>query len=143
MSGQPDSQFSTKHTWVVGLGASSVAVFVNLVILYFANGILGIPADFVALRGMTVVLFTILGALLATLVFWIMTRLLKNPIRTFQRLALVVLILSIIPHIRSILRPPALDMPIPAALIGGLFIIFHITTAAVCIWFLSTKTQID
>lgn len=141
MSKQPNNKFSTKHTWVVGLGAISVSIFINLVILYFAKGFLGIPSDFVPLRGMTVMLFTIIGTFTATLAFWIITRFSKNPIRTFQVVALISLVVSIVPHIRSILNPPDFDLPLSASIIGGLFILFHVAAASVCIGFFSKLTQ--
>lgn len=141
MSNEQKTQFSINHTRVVGLGASAVAVFINLIVLFFATILLDIPRDFPPLNGIVVLFFTILGTLFATVAFIIISRFSKKPIRTFQLVAVVAMILSILPNLAIILNPSEIQSLGVAPLALWVLILFHVLTAAVCIWFFSTMTQ--
>ena len=133
--------FSNRRTWLVGLGAMAVAIVTNLVVLVIARAFLNLPTGFIALTGFPVILLTLIGIFLATVVFWIISSVSMNPIRTFQIVAVIALILSILPNIsvlgstNDLARIGATPMAI------WVLIFFHFITAGISIWFFSTMTK--
>ncbi len=89
-----------------------VAALVNGLILVLSSVVLRVPA-FGPLNPILVGAFTIIGVVLATVVFAIITRMLEAPARSFRIVAAAVLVLSFIPNILALT-----GVFNPAALLG-------------------------
>src|SRR3954453_4372093 len=82
-----------------GALAIVASVIANLIIRIIAVNVLGIGQEFPPLSWGPPIVFTIMGVLGATIVFAIIARFAKRPIRLFRIIALVVLVLSLLPDI--------------------------------------------
>jgi len=76
-----------------------VAVVVNVVIRTVAVTVLGIGEGFLPLGVGPTVFFTVAGMVGAVVVFGLMLRLAKPPVRLFRRVGLVVLLVSLVPDL--------------------------------------------
>lgn len=143
MSTQTNARNSTKKIGLVGLAAIVASIVANLIVLFAAKALLDLPAEFAPLQAGAIVTFTFIGTFLAMVAFWIISRVAKNPIRTYQIVAVVALILSIIPNIGLMFNPGMMPMPGDSAtpLAAGVLIVFHFVAAGICIWLFSTRTQ--
>jgi hypothetical protein len=99
---------TTGQIWRTGLLAMLLAAALNTLIRLASLALFAIPADFFALTtAAPVLILTVLGTLGATFVFARLSRRGANPIKTFQIVALVVLLLSFIPNVFQLLDPNA------------------------------------
>jgi hypothetical protein len=88
------------------------AVIVNVVIWAIVAAVLRPPADFLPLASpMPAALFTTLFLIPAIIVYAIVVRLSASPVRMYQRVAVVALVLSIIPNILAMIDPSTAPMP--------------------------------
>jgi uncharacterized protein DUF6069 len=76
-----------------------VAVLVNVVIRTVAVSVLGIGGGFLPLEVGPTVFFTVVGMTGAVVVFGVMQRFAKRPVRVFRRVALAVLLVSLVPDL--------------------------------------------
>src|SRR4051812_20315523 len=83
----------------VGALAIGASVVANLIIRIIFVNLLGIGSEFPPLGWGPPVVFTIMGVLGAVIVFALIARFSKRPIRLFRIIALVVLVLSLLPDI--------------------------------------------
>ncbi len=114
------------------------SVIANLVVWAILETVLDIPADFMPLDAFPIALFTALGAIAATIVYWIVRRISATPDHTFTIIAIVVLVLSIVPNVIMAVTPEGSPFPFPVTATGMLaLIIFHIVAALVDIWALT------
>ncbi len=83
----------------VGVATVAVAVLVNVVIRTVAVSVLGIGEGFEPLGLGPTVFFTTVGIAGAVVVFGLMLRFAKRPVRLFRRVALAVLLVSLVPDV--------------------------------------------
>ena len=83
----------------VGALAVGLAVVVNVVIRTVAVSLLGIGEGFLPLGVGPTVFFTVAGMVGAVVVFGMMLRFARRPVRLFRRVALVVLVVSLVPDV--------------------------------------------
>jgi hypothetical protein len=83
----------------VGALAVGLAVVVNVVIRTVAVSLLGIGEGFLPLGVGPTVFFTAAGMVGAVAVFGMMLRFARRPVRLFRRVALVVLVVSLVPDV--------------------------------------------
>lgn len=83
----------------VGAVAVVVAVVVNVLIRTVAVSVFGIGDGFLPLAVGPTVVFTVVGMVGAVVVFGAMLRFARRPARLFRRVALVVLVLSLVPDL--------------------------------------------
>ena len=123
------------------LKASALAivasVVANLIIRVIAVSLLGIGQEFPPLSWGPPIVFTIMGVLGAIIVFAIIARFSKRPIRLFRIVALVVLVLSLLPDI-GLLNSNA--MPGTSLASVGARMLMHLAAGAITIWLLTTRT---
>src|SRR5918997_4071065 len=84
---------------LVGAVAVAVAVVVNVVIRTVAVSVLGIGEGFLPLGVGPTVFFTVVGMTGAVVVFGLILRFAQRPVRLFRRVALVVLLVSLVPDV--------------------------------------------
>ncbi len=128
----PSERVSLKRLLWAGPLAIVLALIANGLVRAIALAVLDIPADFVPLQtpafiGLTVVL--LLGAIVT---FAVIGRLSRRPVRTFQIVAAIVLVLSFLPDIGLLVSGA------PGATLPGVLtlMLMHVIAAGVVVWVL-------
>lgn len=91
---------------VRGVLAVVLSVLTN-VALVFGAGALGIAPEFGALTVPPVAVLSAVGAAGAAVAYWLLSRYVTDPRRTFVRVAAVVLVLSFVPDVALLAVDPA------------------------------------
>lgn len=122
---------------LVAFGTMIAAVVVNVLIYYAGSALIGYDPQFVVLASVSAtILFTIVPAIVAVLLYAILLRFTKNPVRTFTIIAAVVLVISVIPDFFYI-------PTVPGASLGQtvVLMLMHVAAAVVIVWTLTNFTQ--
>jgi MFS superfamily sulfate permease-like transporter len=117
-----------------------LAVVINELIRLAALALIHPDPNFLPLTAFgPVLMFTAIGAIGASLVYWLMTRLSKRPQQLFTTVAWVVLLLSFIPNILTGLNPQSAPFSgVTWATIGTLMLM-HLPPALLSIYLLPRK----
>src|SRR5215210_8161326 len=121
---------------LVGLGTVAAAVLANLLVYALGSVIVGYDPQFVVLANASgTILFTVVPAIVAVLLYAALVRFTANPARIFTNIAVVVLVLSLIPDLTYI---PS----VPGATAGqtAILMVMHIVAAAVIVLTLTRLT---
>jgi Family of unknown function (DUF6069) len=116
--------------WWVGFGVLVASVVVNLLVRSAALALF--PT--MIMTADHIILFTVLGALGATLVFALVAWRAARPITLYRWIAGVALLLSFVPDILILMT----GFPVSTF---GVYILMHIATAAICVIGLTKFTQ--
>ena len=116
--------------WWVGLGVIVASVVVNLLVRSAALALF--PT--MIMTADHIILFTVLGALGAILVFALVAWRAARPITLYRRIAGVALLLSFVPDILILMT----GFPVSTF---GAYILMHIATAAICVIGLTKFTR--
>ncbi|HLZ63044.1 MAG TPA: DUF6069 family protein [Ktedonosporobacter sp.] len=119
-----------QRLWLVGLFAIIASVIVTAVIAIAARSLLLIHASTTQRVGV----FTVIGALGAVLVFALVARFSRRPIRLFRIIATVVLVLTFIPDL-------ALFSFLGGAASVTVLLLMHVATYLICVGMLTTMTR--
>jgi hypothetical protein len=122
---------------LVGLGTVVAAVLANLLVYLIGSVVVDYDPQFVVLANPSAtILFTVVPAIVAVLLYAALIRFTSNPARIFTNIAVVVLILSLIPDLIYI--PSA-----PGATIGqtAILMVMHVVAAVVIVSVLTTQTR--
>ena len=136
MSSTSTSQVSSKQRnafgrlWWVGLLTVLAAVIVNASVALVAKALFSVAPTFIPLQVGSVIAFTVIGAVGAVIVFALLLRWAKQPIRLFQRIAWIVLLVSLIP---DLLLPFLGLFPGTTFAEVGALILMHVATGLICI----------
>jgi hypothetical protein len=92
------------------LAATALAILLsivaNLIIRSIGLAVVEVPADFLPLATIgPVILFTTVFLAAAGAVFWLITRRAKNPLRTWNVVAWIALMISLLPDIGLLVNP--------------------------------------
>jgi Family of unknown function (DUF6069) len=122
---------------LVGLGTVVVAVLANVIVYFIGSALVGYDPEFVILRNVSaVILFTVVPAIVAVLLYAVLLRFTATPERTFTIIAAVVLVISLIPDVTYIPTVPGAT--------GGqtvILAVMHVVAAVVIVWMLTTLTR--
>ena len=122
---------------LVGLGTVAAAVIANLLVYLLGSVVVGYDPQFVVLANASgTILFTVVPAIVAVLLYAALMRFTSNPARIFTNIAVVVLIVSLIPDLTYI---PS----VPGATSGqaAILMLMHVVAAGVIVWMLTTLTR--
>jgi hypothetical protein len=122
---------------LVGLGTVIAAVLANLVVYALGSVVVAYDPGFVVLANASgTILFTVVPAIVAVLLYAALIRFTSNPARIFTNIAIVVLILSLIPDLTYI---PS----VPGATTGqtAILMLMHVVAAIVIVSMLTTLTR--
>ena len=122
---------------LVGLGTVLAAVIANLVVYLIGSVIVGYDPQFVVLANASgTILFTVVPAIVAVLLYAALMRFTANPARIFTNIAVVVLIVSLIPDLTYI-------PTVPGATAGqtAILMLMHVVAAVVIVSALTTFTR--
>ena len=106
MTTAPHATGDSPSVPVRGVLAVTLSVLGN-VALVFGAGALDIAPEFGALTVPPVAVLSAAGAAGATVVYWLLSRYVTDPDRTFVRVAVVVLVLSFVPDLALLAVDPA------------------------------------
>lgn len=107
------------------------AIAANVVFALITVRIFGISPEFLALTPGAITMFTLFGVVGAVVVFAIVARFARRPFSLFRKIALVVLLLSLIPDLAL------LFLPDPAGAVEViLLMITHVIAAGIVVWLL-------
>jgi hypothetical protein len=137
------SPIDLRRIWLAGLVAVVASVAANLIVRALLFAVLDLPGDFPPFQVGAIAMLTTLGVVAATIVFAIVARFARNPVKTYAIIAAVALVLSILPNLASMANPDAIPFPFPGAspLAFGVLIIFHIVAAVVAVAVLLGMTR--
>jgi len=122
---------------LAGLGTVSAAVIANLLVYLIGSVVVGYDPQFVVLANPSgTILFTVVPAIVAVLLYAVLTRFSGNPARIFTNIAAVVLIVSLIPDLTYI---PS----VPGATSGqtAILMVMHVVAAVVIVSILTAQTR--
>ena len=117
--------------WRAGLIAIVASVAANLLIRWVLLLIFDISPEFPPFYAAPIALLTAIGGLLATVTYWIITRVSKRPVRTFWIVAIIALLISLLPDLASAMSPESVPVPGVTATAFLLLMIFHVVAAVV------------
>src|SRR5215217_9136127 len=121
---------------LVGLGTVAAAVIANLLVYALGSAVVGYDPEFIVLANPSgTILFTVVPAIVAVLLYAVLMRFTSNPARIFTNIAIVVLILSLIPDLIYI-------PTVPGASTGqtAILMLMHVVAASVIVWTLTRLT---
>src|SRR5215216_266087 len=122
---------------LVGLGTVAAAVIANLLVYALGSAVVGYDPGFVVLANASgTILFTVVPAIVAVLLYAVLMRFSGNPAHIFTNIAVVVLIVSLIPDLTYI---PS----VPGATSGqtAILMVMHVVAAFVIVSMLTTLTR--
>jgi hypothetical protein len=122
---------------LVGLATVAAAVIANLLVYLLGSVVVGYNPQFIVLANASgTILFTVVPAIVAVLVYAALMRFTSNPARIFTNIAVVVLIVSLIPDLTYI---PS----VPGATSGqiAVLMLMHVVAAIVIVSVLTTLTR--
>ena len=131
-------EVDTSRLWSGGFVAIILAVIGNLIVGFLAGALLSIPPEFAPLSPARYVAFTVIGMVTAVIVYAILAYKAKHPIRTFQRIAWVVLVVSMLPDI-AMLMSDAMPGTTTAGVVT--LMVMHLVAGLVAIYGLPMLTK--
>jgi hypothetical protein len=149
----PTEHVALKKLWWVGPLAIVGAAIANAVLRAIALAVLNPDRSFMPLQSLTFLPFTIIGVLGAVIVFALVARFARNPIRTYHIVAIVALLISLVPDLLLLLSPAGAPPPgVPTAggppMMGGVtlpnvaaLMIMHVAAYAISTGLLTTLTR--
>ena len=128
----PTERVSLKRLLWAGPLAIVLALIANGILRAIALAVLDIPADFMQLRSPAFIFLTVVLLLGAIVTFAVIGRLSRRPMRTFQIVAAIVLVLSFLPDI-GLLVSGAPGATLPGVLV---LMLMHVIAAGIVVWVL-------
>ena len=122
----------------VGGLAVALAIVVNVVIRTVAVSVLGLGEGFLPLGVGPTVFFTVVGMAGAVVVFGLVVRFAKRPVRVFRRVALVVLLVSLVPDLLLMFSGS-----MPGTTVAGVFTLMveHVASWAIAVGVLTSLVR--
>jgi hypothetical protein len=122
---------------LIGLGTVAAAAIANLLVYLFGSVVVGYDPQFIILANASgTILFTVVPAIVAVLLYAALMRFTSNPARIFTNIAVVVLIVSLIPDLTYIPSVPGATSGQTAVLM-----LMHVVATTVIVWMLTTLTR--
>ena len=121
--------------WWIGLLAAIASVIVNAIIVTIARGLFNVPPEFAPFTVPQFTFLTVAGVAGATIVFAVVGRFARRPIRTYYWIAAIALVLSWLPDFGLLAARPYPGTTIQSV---GTLMFMHIVTAAISVGLLTT-----
>jgi hypothetical protein len=122
----------------VGPLAVLAAVIANVFVSITAVALLGISPEFDPLHVGPVIGFTVVGVLGAVIVFALVARFSRRPVRLFRRITLVVLLLSFVPDLSLLYASPYAGTTVQSVIV---LMLMHVVAWLISVGLLTTLTQ--
>jgi hypothetical protein len=125
--------------WWVGLLAMGVSITANLVVRLAALAVFDVHPEFAPLAGVgPTMVFTTLGVLGAVVVFAVLGRFARRPLRVFRVVAVLVLVLSFLPDFWLLAARDRLPFPGTTLASVATLMFMHVVAAAIAVGMLTT-----
>ncbi len=118
---------------IAALASVAAAVAANLIALFLVRAVVDLPDGFMPLSAGSVAAFTLIGTGLGALVYAWLRRRSAAPARTYARVAVVALIVSVIPNFLAMANPALFPFPGGNATAFLVLTLFHVIAAAVSV----------
>lgn len=125
----------------VGPLAVITAVIVNSIVRVIAVPLLHIPTEFQPLSWGQFIFLTVVGTSLGGVVFAVVARFAKRPIRTFRIIAVVALLLSWLPDFGLLAAGDRAPYPGVSPASVGVLMLMHVLAAVVSVGILTTLAR--
>jgi len=122
----------------VGPLAVLASVIANVLVSITTVALVGISPEFEPLHLRPVIGFTIVGVLGAVLVFALVARFSRRPVRLFRRIALVVLLLSFMPDLSLLNASPYAGTTVQSVIA---LMLMHVVACLISVSLLTTLTR--
>lgn len=131
-------EVDSSRIWLGGLVTIVLSVIGNLILLWIANLLVEIPSEFAPLGPLRISVFTVAFLLGAIIVYAILAAKAEHPIRTYQRIGWVFLIVSFIPDMVMLF----VDF-MPGATVTAVIILMltHVVAGLIAIYLLPAMTK--
>lgn len=129
----PVSPTVRRSLLTAALASMAAAIAVNLLALLLVRAVVDLPDGFPPLTAGSVAAFTLIGTGLGALVYAWLRRRAAAPARTYIRVAVVALILSVIPNFLAMANPAMFPFPGGNATAFLVLTLFHVLAAAVSV----------
>ena len=128
----------SSRIWLGGLVTIVLSVIGNLILLWIANLLVDVPPEFAPFGPLRISVFTVAFLLVAIIVYAILAAKAEHPIRTYQRIGWVFLIVSFIPDIAMLF----VDF-MPGATVTAVIILMltHIVPGLIALYLLPYMTK--
>lgn len=134
-----NARISMRRLLWVGPLTAVVAAIANVIVREIGVLVGTVPSDLMILQEPGVAGSTIIQVLLGVLVFALLAKFAKNPVRTFRIVAIVALILSLSNPIMVLTGAFPIGVTISVVTMLTMMVM-HVVAAAITIWMLSTLT---
>lgn len=127
---------------ILKAGAVAVAgsVIANVTLLLILTPLLSLSSTFLPFGVGPIAFFTAFYIILAVVLFWLLARFTKQPVRLFTILAVAGFVLTAIPNLTLAANPAG--APFPGAASDFLtLLIFHVPPFAITLWALTSLTH--
>jgi hypothetical protein len=127
---------------ILKAGAIAVlgSVAANVVLLLILTPLLGLSPAFMPFGIGPIAFFTAFYTLLATVLFWLLARFTRQPVRIFLILAAIGFVVTAVPNVALAANPVGAPFPGTSADFLTL-LIFHLAPFAITVWALTTLTR--
>ena len=122
----------------VGPLAVLASVIANVLVSITTVALVGISPEFEPLHLRPVIGFTVVGVLGAVLVFALVARFSRRPVRLFRRIALVVLLLSFMPDLSLLNASPYAGTTVQSVIA---LMLMHVVACLISVSLLTTLTR--
>lgn len=131
-------EVKNSRIWLGGLVTIILSVIGNLILLWIANLLVDIPPEFAPLGPLRISIFTVAFLLVTIIVYAILAAKAKHPIRTYQRIGWIFLILSFIPDIAMLF----VDF-MPGATVTAVIVLMltHVVAGLIALYVLPAMTK--
>ena len=122
---------------LVGLATVIAAVLANVVFYYIGSALVAYDPQFVVLANPSgAIIFTLVPAIVAVLLYGVLLRFTRRPARIFMIISAVVFVVTLIPDFTYI---PTVPGSSPAQ--TTILVLMHVVAAAVIVWMLTALTR--
>ena len=131
-------EIDSSRIWLGGLVTIVLAVIGNLILLWLANLLLTIPPEFEPLGPLRISIFTVVFVLGGIIVYAILAAKAEHPIRTYQRVAWIFLIVSFLPDIAMLFVDFMPGTTVTAVVV---LMLTHVVAGLIAIYVLPAMTK--
>jgi hypothetical protein len=135
-SSAPEQRVAVGRIWWVTLLAIAAASVANLIVYAIATALFAGPRQFSYMAPLTIVVSTAIYLVVAAIVFALIGRFSKRPIRLFRVVAIVALVLSFAMPLSAIQLSPPAD-----AITVAILLVMHVVAAIITIVLFTTLAR--
>lgn len=121
----------SRSIWMAGLLAVVGSVVANWITLAVILAVTDLTTDFVSLNYAPVGIFTTVGIVATTVVYYFVTHRAGKSIRTYWIIAMAAMVVSSIPNVILAVNPSAAPFPAATGTGFAVLIVFHVVAALV------------